>query len=62
MSPELDDYLYQELRDLRDKVDAMDTRLIIMENTRALALKWGAGAGGAIATIVAVGHAIWSMI
>lgn len=54
--------LVTEVRNLRVDVQGLEIRLAVLENVRALAWKWGAGAAAAIATIVTVWHTIWSMI
>jgi hypothetical protein len=51
---ELLEYLAEEVRMLRNKAEALTTRVAVLENTWALALKWGAGAGAAVATTIAV--------
>lgn len=58
---ELLEFLIGEVRELRAQVTDIHTRLTVLENIRALAWKWGAGAAGAVAFIVSVGHTIWSM-
>ena len=59
---ELASFIVTELRELRDDVQELKTEVAILKSTRALAWKWGAGAGAVLATIVSVGHAIWSML
>ena len=52
----------EDIQRIEDGLQELKTDMAVLKSTRALAWKWGAGAGAAIATLVSVGHAIWSML
>jgi len=54
--------VHRQLKEAERIRQDLEIRLRILENVRALAWKWGAGAGAAIGLVVTVGHAIWEML
>ncbi len=66
---EMVELIFSQLREAREakeelekEIHALEVRVAVLENTRALAWKWGAGAAAAISLIITVAHSIWSMI